>query len=324
MAGDVHALARLEPASGLILVGARPGARIERIVVGQGDKVGSGQLLAVLEGHDQATAQVALAEAQKARAIHQRELQKQKLALEREQFDKLQKARLESAGRVLSSKALFDEIATRYKEILPTVQGRERFDLELKYLGAENQNLKDTLEVRSVQIAQELAPRQRKLEDEELGDKSPDLDVLDRQIELARAGVAQTEVRAPGAGQVLEVLAHAGEVGSGPLMTMGDLSAMAAIAEVYQSDVTRLTVGDAASVRVLEQSVAGKVTRIGTMVARNQLANLDPRALQDRRVVKVTIHLDDPTLAARLVNMEVEVVITPGGAAAATAARAER
>ena len=200
-AGDVHALARLEPASGLILVGARPGARIERIPVGQGDKVAPGQLLAVLEGHDQALAQVALAEAQKARAIHQRELQKQKLALEREQFDKLQKARLESAGRVLSSKALFDEITTRYKEILPTVQGKERFDLELKYLGAENQNLKDTLEVRSVQIAQELAPRQRKLEDEELGDKSPDLDVLDRQIELARAGVAQTEVHAPARGR---------------------------------------------------------------------------------------------------------------------------
>ena len=75
---------------------------------------------------------------------------------------------------------------------------------------------------------------------------------------------------------MLEVLAHAGEVGSGPLLTLGDLSAMAAVAEVYQSDVPRLTVGDAASVRVLEQSVAGKVTRIGTMVAQNQLANLDP------------------------------------------------
>ena len=71
--------------------------------------------------------------------------------------------------------------------------------------------------------------------------------------------------------------------------------------------------GDPAEVRVLEQAVTGKVTRIGTMVAKNQLANLDPRALQDRRVVKVTIRLDDPALAARLVNMEVEVVITPGG-----------
>ena len=322
--GEIHALARLEPASGLILVGSRPGARIEQIAVGQGDKVASGQLLAVLEGHDQATVQVALAEAQKARAIHQRELKKQKLALERQQLDKLQKARLESAGRVLASKALFDEITAQYKELLPAAKGRERFDLERDYLQIENQNLKDSLEVRSIQIAQELAPRQRNLEDEELGDKSPDLDLLDRQIELARAGLAQTEVHAPGGGQVLEVAAHAGEIGSGPLFTMGDLTAMAAIAEVFQSDVTRLTIGDAASVRVLERPVAGKVSRIGTMVARNQLANLDPRALQDRRVVKVTIRLDEPTLAAKLVNMEVEAVISPAGAVAASVPRAER
>ena len=60
------------------------------------------------------------------------------------------------------------------------------------------------------------------------------------------------------------------------------------------------------------------------MVAKNQLANLDPRALQDRRVVKVGIRLDDPTLAARLVNMEVEAVITPAARAPAPAPRAER
>ena len=52
--------------------------------------------------------------------------------------------------------------------------------------------------------------------------------------------------------------------------------------------------GDAASVQVLDQAVAGKVTAIGSVVGKNQLTNLDPRALQDRRVVKVTIALDQP------------------------------
>ena len=60
--------------------------------------------------------------------------------------------------------------------------------------------------------------------------------------------------------------------------------------------------------------MTGRVTQIGTMVARNQLTNLDPRALQDRRVVKVRISLDDSTLAAKLVNMEVEIAITAGQA----------
>ena len=63
--GDVHALARLEPSSGLVVVGARPGARIERILAMQGDSAAAGQVLAVLEGHDAARLQVGMAEARK-------------------------------------------------------------------------------------------------------------------------------------------------------------------------------------------------------------------------------------------------------------------
>ncbi|MGA2701681.1 MAG: HlyD family efflux transporter periplasmic adaptor subunit [Isosphaeraceae bacterium] len=318
--GDVHALARLEPASGLIIVGARPGARIERIEVGPADGITPGQVLAILEGHDQAQAQLALAEAQKTRALHQRSVQKQKLALEREQFDKLQKSKLESAMRVFSSKQRFDEITKLYKELQPTLQGKDRFDLELRYFEAETQNLRGELEIKSYQVAQELVPRQRKLEDEELGEKGPDLDLLDRQTDLARAGLAQTEVRAPFGGRVLELMAHAGEVSSGPLLAMGDLSAMVATAEVFQTDIPRLRTGDPATVRVLDQVVTGKVTLIGSIVGKNQLTNLDPRALQDRRVVKVTIGLDNPALAARFVNMEVEAAIKPGARSAAESA----
>ncbi len=315
--GDVHALARLEPASGLIIVGARPGARIERIEVGPADSVTPGQVLAILEGHEQAQAQLAVAEAQKTRALHQRSVQKQKLDLEREQFDKLQKSKLESAMRVFSSKQRFAEITKLYKELQPTLKGKDRFDLELRYFEAETHNLRGELEIKSYQIAQELLPRQRKLEDEELGEKGPDLDLLDRQMDLARAGVVQTEVRASSGGRVLELLAHAGEVSSGPLLAMGDLSVMVATAEVFQTDVPRLRTGDPATVQVLDQPVTGKVTLIGSIVGKNQLINLDPRALQDRRVVKVTIHLDNPVVAARFVNMEVEVAIRPGAAGAA-------
>jgi HlyD family secretion protein len=306
----------LEPLTGLITVGARPGARIERIEVRQGARVAAGQLLAILEGHDQARAQLALAEAQKRRAVHQREIERQKLALEREKTDKLQKARNDLAVRVLAAKALFDQVTTSYKQLQPTINGKDRFETELRYLNAENQNIKDSLEVKSYQLAGELTPKQRKLEDDELGDKSPDLDVLDRQIELARTGVSQAEVRAPTAGLVLEVLAHAGEISAGQLLALGDVSSMTAIAEVFQADVPRLNLGDVATVRVLDQSISGRVTQIGVMVARNQLTNLDPRALQDRRVVKVTILLDDSRLASRLVNMEVEVAVSSGGRAA--------
>jgi ABC exporter DevB family membrane fusion protein len=310
--GSVHALARIEPASGLIMVGARPGARIERITVNSADSVSSGQLLAILEGNDQARAQLASAEAQKARALHERAVQRQKLALEREQFDALQKARLAAATRVFSAQQRFAEITKLYKALQETLKGKDRYDLELSYFQAETENLRGEQEIKSYQVAQELLPRQRKLEDEELGDKGPDLDLLDRQLDLARAGVAQTAVRAPSNGRVLEIFAHPGEVSTGALLTVADLSAMVANAGVFQADVPKIRSGDSAVVAVLDRSVAGKVTAIGSIVGKNQLNNVDPRALQDRRVVKVTISLDDPAMAARFVNMEVEVSIQPG------------
>ena len=57
----VHALARLRPASGLLTIGARPGARVEAVRVGEGDVVRAGDLLAILEGHSRAEKQLALA-----------------------------------------------------------------------------------------------------------------------------------------------------------------------------------------------------------------------------------------------------------------------
>ena len=35
--------------------------------------------------------------------------------------------------------------------------------------------------------------------------------------------------------------------------------------------------------------IAGKVTRIGSIVGKNQLVSIDPRAMRDLRVVEVTI-----------------------------------
>jgi hypothetical protein len=51
---SVHALARLEPAGGLIVGGARPGIRIERVLVAAGDLVQASQPLAILEGQAEA------------------------------------------------------------------------------------------------------------------------------------------------------------------------------------------------------------------------------------------------------------------------------
>lgn len=314
----VHALARLEPAAGVITIGARPGARIESVVVAEGATVGKGDVLAVLEGQAQAKTQLALAEAQKKSADRQRAIQRRRLALEREGDDALKTARLDAAKKMHE---LTKDRLAQITKLRPTLSSlvekdeRAKFDLAQTYFQVESAAMKAELELKELQTRLDLEPRQRALEDDGVADDGTDAEVLARQVDAARAAVTQTEIRAPADGRVLDLVTHAGEVSSGPVLSLGDLSAMVAKAEVYQSDVPRLAVGDPASVSVQGRTIAGKVARIGRVVGRNGLKSLDPRALQDLHIVEVTIALDDAAEASHYVNMQVDVTIRPGGRA---------
>ncbi len=165
------------------------------------------------------------------------------------------------------------------------------------------------LELKQLETNLELLDRQRALEDRQVADDSPEREVLDRQVALAKADLEQTVARAPIAGKILERVARQGEVSNGPLLYLGDVGTMVAKAEVFQSDVLDVEVGAPAEVTILGRKIIGKVTRVGSVVGRNKITSLDPTALVDRRVVEVIIQLDDAALASRLVDMQVEVAI---------------
>ena len=231
---DVRALAHLEPESGAIVIGARPGMRVDQVRVVEGQDVKAGELLAVLEGHEQRERQLALAEAQKAQVVHQRTVKRRTLAIERDHFDQTQKAKLDAASRIaFLTNQRFDENTKLYKTLGAALQGKDRLEADQRYFESEVQNIKAKLDKEMLEIAQRSVAPQRKLEDEELGDRHPDLDVLDRQVELARADLASAEVRAPVTGRVLAVSVRAGEVSLGPLLTLGDVRTMVARAEVF-------------------------------------------------------------------------------------------
>jgi HlyD family secretion protein len=329
---QIRALARLEPESGLIVLGARPGARLVKVAAAEGQNVQAGELLAVLEGHDQRARQLALAEAQREAARFLRRLRREQLALERARFDRLKQPRLESLRSIVTDlKSKVGPAAearkgepdgkpqvSQARSAAPALGGGMVPPIVQDMLAAQlrTELAKSELQLKELEVSLELLERQRKLEDEQAADDAPDLAVLDRQVELARADLAQSEVRAPVAGKVLAVLARAGEVSSGPLLTMGDLRSMVARAEVFQTDVLDIAPGDPAEVNILGQTVAGEVTRVGRTVVRNLITSLDPTALADRRVVEVVVRLTDPSLASRLVDMQVEVAIRkrpPGG-----------
>jgi HlyD family secretion protein len=313
----VHALARLEPADGLIVVGVRPGTRVDKVLVSQGEAVKAGQPLGVLEGQETAQAQLAVALARKADATRRRARERSRFALDRQREDQTLKAHsamLDNIAKAVKSQTdLVEEQISRFpKEALPDLT-RALNELKLKRDQLHIEQDKALFEREQARIDQQLLARKRAQEDEALADGGTDDQLLDREIDLARTALAATTVYAPSAGTVLDVMAHPGETSSGPLLALGDLTTVAAVAEVDQSDVLSVREGDAATATVLGTVVPGKVTRVSRLVGRNQLANVDPRALQDLRVVKVNIRLDRAEPAVRLINLQVEVVITPRG-----------
>ena len=62
---------------------------------------------------------------------------------------------------------------------------------------------------------------------------------------------------------------------------------------------TPLSGGPDSEPRSPGEPVSGKVLRIGNMVFKNDVLNVDPAARADARVVEVWIDLDDPTLTER-------------------------
>ena len=135
---------------------------------------------------------------------------------------------------------------------------------------------------------------------------------LEHQIKLAEERARRMTLFAPIDGRILNILVKPGEeVGTGPILAMGDTDRMRVVAEVYETDITRVRLGQRTTVssRALAAPVTGRVARIGDMIFKNDVLNLDPAARTDARVVQVWINLDDAASTARLTNLTVDVLI---------------
>ncbi|ODT98976.1 MAG: hypothetical protein ABS79_05080 [Planctomycetes bacterium SCN 63-9] len=314
----VHALARLEPRTGIVQVGARPGARILKIAVQEGEVVKANTLLATLEGYEQAQQQLALATAQKKNALEQRARAREKVKLERAQMDAtldLQKSALNSQNEMTKKKKVTAQgLYTGLSAVggVAKLPPKDQIELEAALYLLQMQAIKSDLAMKELAAKTEQLPALRKLEDEQLKDGGTEDILLDRQIDIATAALDQTRVLAPSPGTILAIGAHAGETSTGQLLTMGDLTSIVAQAEIDQSDLSRIHADDEARVLIHHEAVAGKIARIGNLVGFNQMRSVDPRAVQDLRVVRVTIQLETPEPASRYIGMQVDVAIKPG------------
>jgi HlyD family secretion protein len=136
------------------------------------------------------------------------------------------------------------------------------------------------------------------------------------QLRKAEVDLESVYVRSPVTGQILSVNANAGEiVGSEGIVDIGQTQQMYVVAEVYESDIQYVKVGQTATMVSdyggLAGSIEGVVEQIGLLIDKPGIATNDPAAEVDVRVVEVKIRLNpsDSERVRTLNNLQVRASI---------------
>ena len=95
------------------------------------------------------------------------------------------------------------------------------------------------------------------------------------------------------------------------ILELGRVDRMFAIAEVYETDIRHVKVGQKAHISsaALAEPLTGRVEFIHLKVGKQIEIGTDPAARKDARIIEVEILLDKPDIAASLTNLQVDIVI---------------
>lgn len=130
----------------------------------------------------------------------------------------------------------------------------------------------------------------------------------------AKANLDQASVKAPQNGVVFKIHTRPGEtVSNEGIAEIGQVNQMMTVAEVYQSDVSKIKPGQKVRIEStsLPSELHGTVDSIGWQVERQNVINSDPSENIDSRIVEVHVQLDKPSsqTAAKFTNLQVKAVI---------------
>jgi HlyD family secretion protein len=336
----VTALGRLEPQAEVTRLSAPMMLEKDRVAelrVKQGDLVEAGQVVAVLDSHDRF--QLALMEAEAKVNVAQSRLTQVKTGAKtgeiQAQQAAIEKLEAELTGETATQNATIDRRQSEVNNALTEYQRfqslhqdgaittadfeRKRLDLEtaqatLKEASAHQQRTTNTLQA---QISEAKATLSRITEV-----RPVDLDITQTEVNQAIAlrqraenDLQQTYVRAPIAGRILKVHARLGEkLGDVGIAELGQTQQMVAVAEIYQTDITKVQMGQSAVVTssAFEGELHGTVSEIGLQVNRQNVFTMQPGENLDRRVIEVKIRLtpEDSKRIASLTNLQVQVAIS--------------
>jgi HlyD family secretion protein len=335
----VTGLGRLEPRGEVIRLSSPSAAdsnRIEQLLVKEGSWVKSGETIAILDSRDRLQAslkekeeQVRIARANLNRVkagAQQGAIEAQRATISRIQADlRTQLAAREAAiarlqAELNNAKVEYDRYQSLYDEGAISASNRDSKRLTFDRLQWQLEEAK--AERDRVQSSQQEQLREARATLDRIAEVRPvDVEVATAELQATLAAVkrAQTDlerafVRSPQAGQILEIYTRPGEtISSEGIAAIGQTREMVAIAEIYESDISKIKTGQPAIVtsNAVPEALHGTVEHIGLQVLRQDVINADPAANTDARVIEVRVKLEEDSSekVLGLTNLQVKVAI---------------
>ncbi|MCP4401776.1 MAG: HlyD family efflux transporter periplasmic adaptor subunit [bacterium] len=296
----VSAVGFVEPQGGIINLSgssSSTGAIISELRVGEGDRVEAGQILAVLDSYS--VLQAAVKQAEALLGVSQANLNLVQAGASEGTIN-AQQARIKSLQLQLNAADTQCRRAeTLRSQGIVSQLGSEDACLNKQVLEGRLREAKATLtvlaEVRNVDVAVAQAELKR----------------AEAALAQAQVELEQATLRSPVAGRVLRLYAKVGErIGTQGLLQLGQTDRMWIRAEVYETDIHKVQVGQQATITsdVFSGELHGTVEGIGLLIGKNQINTM----MSDSRVVEVKIKLSaqDSSIVSNLTNLQVSVIIT--------------
>ena len=338
----VTALGRLEPSGEIIQVSvssSAEGNRIEELLVREGEKINKGQVIAVLDSRDRAEAALIQAEARV--IVAQANLARVKAGAQTGEIEAQQAtiARLqaERSNNIAAQNAMVSRMEAELRNAQIEYQRYQQLHNQGAISASERDNKLLILETAKEQLAEAKAnlsriytAQQKQITEakatlNKIAEVRPvDVEVAAAEVKEAQAAAAtakadleRTYIKSPQAGTITKILTRPGEVVSSDtgIVRIGQINQMYAIAEVYESDIGKVKLGQKATVTssAVSGELTGRVEHIGLEIERQQVVNTDPTANIDAKIVEVEVMLDEESsqkvagLTNLLVNVRIDI-----------------
>lgn len=298
----IAANGRVEGATEEIRVSSKIPGRIKTITVDEGDRVTRGQILVVLDNEDYR------ARVETERALLEKAEAHLKLLRSGARREEIEQAR----AAVDEARAIFEAARRDYERLL-----------QLFHRGVISRDHLDRAEreMRTARARQEGA--EQRLQQVLTWFRPEEIAAAEAEVRLARARLAEAEanyqntfLRAPITGIVTKKFMKAGEsirfetVGL-PILSLVDTSALRVRAEIDETDVAKVAVGQRAYITAdayREEVFTGRVVHVAPSLGRKTLFSDEPSEKRDTEILEVLIELDPPARPLKI-GLRVEVTI---------------